>query len=330
MAKKTVGLDIGSKTITLYLEGSGVIASEAACIGIDPYSKEPVSYGNAALNAARTTPGSVTLVKPMFEGSVSDHDGLELILDGMLREAGISRPEIVLAVSSGSNDAERNAVAEILYGIGARLVEYVNMPSACVLGSKADLADDRALISLNIGGGVTDIGVVKGCVTRFEQTVKYGCGKLDAAVDKFIRRKFNVAPDEQALNEIRIKVGSVHPSFDAGSYKFRARDLITGLPVSLAVTSEQTRAAMLPVAEYIAKVTAALVKSLPEPISGEVKDRGLLISGGGALTGGMDELLREITGLPVTVSPHATDCIIEGIGVAVENRDVFGALIREL
>lgn len=307
-----------------------MVANESSTIAIDINTKEPVSFGSEALTIARRTPGSVKLVNPVFEGSVSDHDGLAMVLDEMFRAAAIQKPEIILALSSGSNEAERSALVEILLELGARSVEYINMPTACLLGSKADLGDERAVISLNIGAGATDIGVVKGCVTRYEQAVKYGCTKLDDAVESFIKREFNVAVDENTLFDIRKVVGSVHPSFDAGSFEFRGRDLVTGLPVALAITSEQTRKAMLPIAKYICGVVGAMVKSLPDKLAEEVRSRGLLISGGGALTGGMDELLKETTGLPVVTSPRVTDCIIEGIGVAIENRGVFNALIKDL
>ena len=330
MAKKCIGLDIGSNSVVIYLENKGVIANEPSRIALDINSKEPVAFGAEAKNIARRTPGSVLLVNPVFEGSISDYDDMALMLEDIFRGVGITKPEIVVALNSGINTAEKKALVDLLYGMGARDVGYISTPTACALSAKDEISDDRAFLSLNIGAGVTDLGLVKGFITKFEQTVRYGCVKLDAAVAAFIKREYNAAVDEDTLADIRVKVGSVHESFDMGSVDFIGRDLVTGLPVSLAITSAQTRKAMLPIAQYICKVADALYRGLPESYRKEVAERGFLISGGGALTGGMAELLNQVTGLPVTLIPNATTCIIDGIGVAIENRDVFGMLIQEL
>ena len=330
MAKKTIGLDIGSRNIVVYLEGEGIVVNESNRIALDINTKEPIAYGKEADSMARRTPGSVILMNPIFEGNISDRDGVIVVLDEIFHRLGINKPEIILALGAETHDAEKRALAVMLRELGARSVSYINKPTACALGSRMDLSDNRSMLSLNIGAGVTNVGLVKGCVTRYEQSVKYGCNKLDAAVAALIRRNSNAVTDEETLAEIRVRVGSVHPSFDEGEYVFTGRDCVTGLPVSLKIDSTQTREAMLPIAEYICKVVSALYDGLPDEVKADVRSRGLLISGGGALTGGMDALLEEQTGLPVTLSPRPTDCIIDGIGVAIENRDVFGLLIKEV
>ena len=330
MAKKAIGLDIGSKSITVYVQGEGVVYREANRIALDVTSKQQISYGDEALAIERRIPGSVVLTNPVFEGQISDHEGLRDMLESIFSELGIVKPDVLIALNRTAAEIEQDAIAELIYSIGAKNVEYINAPTACVLGSEEELGDTRSLITVDVGAGITDIGLVKGCVTKFEQSIKYGCAKLDAAVAALIRREFNAAVDEDVLAEIRKKTGSVHPSSDGEDVSFPARDVITGLPVTCTVTSAQTREAMFPIAQYICAVVSQLVKELPEAAAAEVAERGLLISGGGALTAGFDTLLVETTGLPVRVSPRATDCIIQGVGVVIENRAIFESLINEL
>lgn len=330
MAVKKVGIDIGSQSIAVYLEGKGVILREPSQIALDINTKQPISYGREAVALSRRTPGSVVLTSPVFEGSVTDYESMGLILNSMFRGNGLSKSEIVLSLNSSINEAERRALAQTFFEAGAKAVSCVDIPTACLLGSGEPLSDDRATISLDIGAGVTEVGLVKGCVTKFSQVVKYGCAKLDSTISALIKKQYNAGVDEPTLRMIREKVGSVHPSFDEGSVEFTARDLITGLPVTLTISSRETMDAMLPVAKYISAFTAALCKSLPDPVKDEVADRGILLSGGGALTGGMDTLVHEATGMPVRICPAATESVINGIGTVIENQKVFGVLLKEI
>lgn len=330
MAKRTLGLDIGSRYVSVYLEGRGVIATESNRIALDVNTKEAVAYGNEAESMARRTPGSVLLINPLFEGNISDHDGMVMVLDEIFSGIGISKPDIILALGTETHDAEKRTLGTMLAELGARSVSYINKPTACALGSELDLADNRSMITLNIGAGITNVGLIKGCVTRFEQAVRYGCNKLDAAVAAYIKRELSATVDEDTLAGIRRKVGSVHSSCDMGETRFSGRDAVTGLPVTMSITSEETRVIMLPIANYICKVVSALYNGLPGEVRADIEKRGILLSGGGALTGGIDALLRESTGLPVTVSSAPLDCVINGIGIAIENRNVFDLLIKEL
>ena len=330
MANKKVGIDIGSRSIGVYLEGRGVILREPTQIALDINTKEPISYGQEAIGLSRRTPGSVIMTSPVFEGSITDYPSMGLILDSMFRANGLVKSDMVISLNSAVNDAEKRAVAQMFFEAGAKSLSCLDIPTACVLGSGESLSDNRATISLDIGAGVTEVGLVKGCVTKFSQVVKYGCAKLDASIAALIKKKYNAGADEATLRMIREKVGSVHPSFDAGEVSFSARDLVTGLPVTLSISSAETAEAMEPIAKYIAAFTAALCKSLPDGVKEEVTERGILISGGGALTGGMDTLVSEATGMPVRVSKAATDCVIRGIGTVIENMNVFGVLLKEI
>lgn len=330
MAIKKVGIDIGSQSIAVYLQGKGVILREPTQIALDINTKKPLSYGREAVTLSRRTPGSVLMTSPVFEGSVTDYESMGLILDSMFRGNGLAKSEIIVSLNSSINDAEKRAIAQMFFETGAKAVSCLDIPTACVLGSGESLSDDRATISLDIGAGVTEVGLVKGCVTKFSQVVKYGCAKLDATIATLIKKNYNAGVDEPTLRMIREKVGSVHSSFDAGSVEFTARDLVTGLPVTLSISSAETMEAMLPVAKYIAAFTAALCKSLPEAVKAEVAERGILLSGGGALTGGMDVLVAETTGISTRVSGAATECVINGIGTVIENANVFGVLLKEI
>ena len=331
MAKKvTIGLDIGSSTISVYVEGKGIAAVESNRVAIDLNTKEPVSYGREGEIIARRTPGYVKLVNPMFEGRVSDHEMLEMVLDEMFRELGLDRPEVIISISSSLNEAEINALMMILANVGVRGISTVKLPTACALGSDIDVADNRAFISLNIGAGLSDIGIVKSCVTRFEQTVNYGCNKFDSAVNAFIKHEYNVAVNEDMLADIRAKIGSVHESRDKGKYQFKGRDLVTGLPTEHEITSAMTRRAMGSIANYICRVVSAVVDGVDKELADDVRQRGIIVSGAGALIAGIDVLLRETTGLPVAISAHPTDCVINGIGNIIENRKVFDVLLNEI
>ncbi|MDD6266147.1 MAG: rod shape-determining protein [Clostridia bacterium] len=324
---KSIGIDLGSK-ITAYMQGEGIIFREPSCIALDINTMESVAYGSDAVALYERLPGCFSLIETVFEGRITDYEKAAELISVLFKKYGISKYDLVLAISNEINEAEMRALVDIFTLTKVRSIGFVDIPTACVLGSNEPLDDNRALLSVNIGSGLTEIGLVKGCRTKYVHTVKYGCAKLDNAIASYFRKNDSVNISTDEIRNIRENVGSVHANADRPDISVRAIDSITGLPMKITVSSEMTRNAMLPVCEYIVKCCDALLKALPENIRNEVMSRGVLLSGGGALTGGLDELFREKLNIPVTVSPAALECSIEGLGLIIENKDTFISLVK--
>lgn len=325
---KTVGIDLGSK-ITVYVEGEGIVMREPSCIALDSNSMESVAFGSEALSLNSRMPGCFNIVDTVFEGRITDYEKIAELISALFASNSLLKNDILFAISSEINEAEARALCDLLESAKARSIGFVDIPTTCILGSNEELSDERAVISVNIGSGLTEIGLVKGCVTKFVHTVKYGCGRFDTAITNYLKRKESVNISPETAKMIRETLGSVHSSANFEPIDVRGFDTVTGLPLTIEVTTADTCEALIPIVDYIIKCVEALVKALPATIKADIVARGIILSGGGALTGGMEELFTERLNLPVKVSPNALDCCIEGLGLIIENKDIFADLIKD-
>lgn len=325
---KTVGIDLGSK-ITVYVEGEGVVIREPSCIALDCNTMESVAFGSEAAALHARMPGCFSLVETVFEGRITDYEKITELITVLFSKYGLSRNDVVFAVSSEINEAEARALCELLETTKARRIGFVDIPGTCVLGSGEELSDDRAVISVNIGSGSTEIGLVKGCVTKFVHTVKYGCRRFDTAIINYLKRRENVNISPETACMVRERAGTLYTTDDRTPIDVRGFDTVTGLPLTIEVTPADTRDAMMPVADYIVKCVEALVKALPTAIKADIASRGIILSGGGALTGGIETLFEKRLNLPVKTAKNPVEATIDGLGLIIENKDVFEELIRD-
>lgn len=325
---KTLGINLGSNITSVYVQGEGVTAREPNAVAVDTYSHEVLAIGQDAINIYNKTPGAVDLITHIYQGNVSDYERMYMIIESVIKKTGVRRPEVIFAVHGGHSSADVSAITEMLMEAGAKEVKCVDLPTVCVMGSGTALNDERELVLCDIGAANSEIGIVKGCATKFSRTVQYGCNKLDSAIITFVKNEYNAKITERMARSIRETVGSVHEGYNVGSYDFVGVDLITGLPCDLSINSSQTRQVMKPFADYLVANISAVIKKLPEAALIGAKERGILLTGGGALDGGIRTLIEETLEIPVQICANSTECAIEGLGMIIENRKIFDVLLR--
>ncbi len=326
---RTLGINLGSNVTTVYEEGSGIVVREPNAVAVDTYTQQTLAIGQEAINVYNKTPGAVDLITHIYQGNVSDYERMAMIVERVIKKTSIRRPEVIFACHGGQSSADVSAIVSMFTDSGAKNVKCVDLPTACIMGSGASLNDERELILCDIGAAKTEIGIVKGCVTKLSRTVQYGCNKLDQAIIAYIKNEYNASITDRMARSIRETVGSVHHSYSVGSYDFVGIDLVTGLPCDLTINSSQTMEIMNPFAVYLIANIAAVLNKLPESVLGNIKERGILLTGGGALDGGIKTLMEESLAIPVQICPNSTECAIEGLGMIIENRKVFDVLLRD-
>ncbi|MBQ4562737.1 MAG: rod shape-determining protein [Clostridia bacterium] len=326
---RTLGINLGSNVTTVYEAGNGIVVREPNAVAVDTYTQETLAIGQEAINIYNKTPGAVDLITHIYQGNVSDYERMAMIVELAINKTGIRRPEIIFACHGGQSRADISAIVEMFSDAGAKTVKCVDLPTVCVMGSGASLNNGKELLVCDIGAANAEIGIVKGCVTKFSRTLQYGCNKLDQAIMAYVKNEYNAAITERMACTIRETIGSVHPSYNIGNYDFVGVDLITGLPCDLTINSSQTVEIMQPFAVYLIANIAAILKKLPETILRNVKERGILLTGGGALDGGIKTLIEENLEIPVQICTNSTECAIEGLGMIIENRKIFDVLLRD-
>ncbi len=326
---KTLGINLGSNVTTVYVEGQGITVREPNAVAVDTYTQEHLAIGQEAINLYNKTPGAVDLITHIYQGNVSDYERMAMIVERAIKKTGVRRPEVIFASHGGQSSADVSAIVEMLHEAGVKDVKCVDLPTVCVMGSGAPLNDEKELLLCDIGAANSEIGIVKGCATKLSRTVQYGCNKLDQAIIAYIKNEYNASITERMARTIRETIGSVHPSYSVGGYDFVGIDLVTGLPCDLTINSIQTVEIMKPFAVYLVANISAILKKLPEPILNNVKDRGILLTGGGALDGGIKTLMEETLEIPVQICANSTECAIEGLGMIIENRKIFDVLLRD-
>ncbi len=326
---KTLGINLGSNVTTVYVEGQGVVAREPNAVAVDTYTQEHLAVGQEAINIYNKTPGAVDLITHIYQGNVSDYERMQMIVTRAIKKTGIRRPDIIFASHGGQSSADVSAIVEMLTEAGAKSIKCVDLPTVCVMGSGAPLNDEKELLICDIGAANSEIGIVKGCATKLSRTVPYGCNKLDQAIIAYIKNEYNASITERMARTIRETIGSVHSSYSVGGYDFVGIDLVTGLPCDLTINSAQTVEIMNPFAVYLVANIDAILKKLPQHILNNVKERGILLTGGGALDGGIKTLMENTLEIPVQICVNSTECAIEGLGMIIENRKIFDVLLRD-
>ncbi|MBR6513835.1 MAG: rod shape-determining protein [Clostridia bacterium] len=326
---RTLGINLGSNITTVYEGGKGIVVREPNAVAVDTYTQQTLAIGQEAINVYNKTPGAVDLITHIYQGNVSDYERMAMIVDLAIKKTGIRRPEIIFACHGGQSRSDISAIVEMFNDAGAKDVKCVDLPTVCVMGSGASLNDQKELLLCDIGAANAEIGIVKGCATKLSRTIPYGCNKLDQAIIAYVKNEYNASITERMARTIRETIGSVHPSYSVGNYDFVGIDLVTGLPCDLSISSTQSVEIMKPFADYLIANIAALIKKLPEPILNNIKERGILLTGGGALDGGIKTLMEETLEIPVQICANSTECAIEGLGMIIENRKVFDVLLRD-
>ena len=313
-----IGVDLGTANILVYLKGSGIVLREPSVVAIDRNTNKILAIGEEAKTMLGRTPGNIVAIRPLREGVIADYDMTQSMLENVIqRVAGKSlffKPRVVICIPSGVTTVEKRAVLEAAIQSGASKTYLVEEPIAAAMGAGLEISESRGAMVVDIGGGTTDIAVMSLGGVVVSDSLRVGGDKFDEAIVRFVKKEHNVLIGEPTAEEIKIKVATVFKGNRQAEIQVRGRDLVSGLPTTIKLTSEEIyRALQEPVATLVSCVRSVLEKTPPE-LSSDIIDRGIVLTGGGALLDGMAELLQAETGIVTIVADSPLECVAVGTG----------------
>ena len=313
-----IGVDLGTANILVYLKGSGIVLREPSVVAIDRNTNRILAIGEEAKTMLGRTPGNIVAIRPLREGVIADYDMTQSMLENVIqRVAGKSlffKPRVVICIPSGVTTVEKRAVLEAAIQSGASKTYLVEEPIAAAMGAGLEISESRGAMVVDIGGGTTDIAVMSLGGVVVSDSLRVGGDKFDEAIVRFVKKEHNVLIGEPTAEEIKIKVATVFKGNRQAEIQVRGRDLVSGLPTTIKLTSEEIyRALQEPVATLVSCVRSVLEKTPPE-LSSDIIDRGIVLTGGGALLDGMAELLQAETGIVTIVAENPLECVAVGTG----------------
>jgi rod shape-determining protein MreB len=330
-----VAIDLGTANTLVFVKGHGIVLSEPSVVAIDQKTEKVVAVGSAAKSMIGRTPANIVVTQPLKNGVIADFEVTEKMLAYFIREMRpnrrfrpyLLRPRVVVCVPSGVTGVELRAVKEATESAGARQAYTIEEPVAAAIGADMPVYEPRGSMIVDVGGGTTEVAVISlgGIVTK--TSVRVAGNEMDAAIAAHIQKEYQVSVGTQTAEQLKIELGSAFPVPDESAAGVRGRDLVTGLPKTIVITSEEIREAIsVPAATIVAAVTDTLDRTPPE-LASDIMDTGMVLAGGGALLRGLDERLREETGFPVHVTGEPLACVAIGSGRFLEEIDLYrGAL----
>jgi len=328
-----LAIDLGTANTLVYVKGKGIVLSEPSVVAVSTSHRAKnrvLAVGIEAKKMLGKTPGSIVAIRPMRDGVIADFEVTEAMLRHFIHKVHnrrtFVRPRIIIAVPSGITQVEKRAVRESAESAGAREVFLIEEPMAAAIGAGLPVGEPTGSMIVDIGGGTTDIAVISLCQPVVDYSLKVAGDKFDEAIVKHVRRKHNILIGERTAEELKINIGCAYPREEELTMEVRGRNLITGLPATIAVSStEMLEALEEPVAQIFEAVHSVLERTPPE-LMADISQRGIVLTGGGSLLYGLDRMLAAKVGIDVVVADDAVSCVAIGTGKALGMMDKFAAL----
>jgi len=313
-----IGIDLGTANTLVYVKDQGIVLREPSVVAVQAGTNKVLAVGDEAKRMLGRTPSNIVAVRPLKDGVIADFEVTEAMLRHFISKVHNGRvgakPRVVIAVPAGITEVEKRAVQESAMHAGAREVYLIEEPMAAAIGVGLPVQDPAGNMIIDIGGGTTEVAVISLSGIVFSRSLRVAGDELDKAIVQYMKRSYNLMVGERTAEEIKIKIGSAYPMEMETSTEVKGRDLVTGMPKTRMITSQEVREALLePISAIVDSVRVAL-ESCPPELSADLVDRGLVMAGGGALLRGLDKLLSEQTGLPVHIAEDPLSAVAEGTG----------------
>ena len=330
-----LAIDLGTANTLVYVKGEGIVLSEPSVVAVSTgnrYKNRVVAVGIEAKNMLGKTPGNIVAIRPMRDGVIADFEVTEAMLRHFIHKVHnrrtFVRPRIIIAVPSGITQVEKRAVRESAESAGAREVFLIEEPMAAAIGAGLPITEPTCNMIVDIGGGTTEVAVIslKGIV--YSRSVRVAGDKMDAAIIQYIKRKYNLLVGERSAETIKISIGNAYPdSQNLETIEVKGRDLASGIPKILSIDSEEIRIAISEQIDAIVETVKIALEQTPPELSADIVDRGIVLTGGGALLKNLDKLIREETSLPVTVTEDPLSTVALGSGKALDNLEILKDIV---
>lgn len=331
-----IGIDLGTASVLVYVKGKGIILREPSVVAIDKNTNRLLAVGEEARKMLGRTPGNIVAIRPLREGVISDYDVTEMMLKYFIdkvygkkrRWFKFLQPRIIVCVPSGVTEVEKRAVIDATNQAGARKTFTIEEPIAAAIGAGIDITKACGSMVVDIGGGTTDIAVISLGGTVVSTSIKVAGDKFDEAVVRYMRKKHNLMIGERTAEELKINVGTVYPRKEQLSMEIRGRNLVSGLPRNITVTSDEMLEALEEPAISIVEAVHSVLEKTPPELAADISDRGIVMTGGGSLVYGLDKLIQEKTGINVYIAEDAISCVAVGTGKALDSIEALEQSIR--
>ncbi len=323
MASSDIGIDLGTASILVYVKGKGVVLKEPSVVAYDRDTEQIMAIGEEARLMLGRTPGNIVAVRPLRQGVISDYKTTEKMLKYFIQKAvGKSffgrRPRISVCVPSGVTDVEKRAVEDATYQAGARDVYIIEEPVAAAIGAGIDISRPCGNMIVDIGGGTADIAVISLDGVVVSSSIKVAGDDFDDAIVRFMRKRHNLLIGERSAEEIKINIGTCYKRPENISMDIRGRNLVTGLPKTVTVSSDETEEALREVTSQIVDAVHSVLERTPPELAADIADRGIVLTGGGALLHGLEDLIEENTGITTMTAEEPLTAVAIGTGKYIE------------
>jgi len=324
---KNIGIDLGTANTLVYLKGKGIVVREPSVVAIDTKNNRILAVGEEAKKMIGRTPGNIVAIRPMKDGVIADFDVTQKMIEHFIKKAhnknSFSKPNVAICVPSGVTEVEKRAVEEAAERAGAKNAYLIEEPMAAAIGANLPVEEPTGSMIVDIGGGTTEVAIISlgGIVTS--KSIRVGGDELDESIVQFIKRQYNLMIGERTAEDVKIQIGAAHLKGKEEKMMIRGRDLISGLPKTLEITSIEIYEALKePVSTIIDAIKYTLEKTPPE-LAADIMEQGIVLAGGGALLEGLDRLVRMETGMPVAIAEDPLDCVVLGTGKTVEDIEML-------
>ena len=322
-----LAIDLGTANTLVYAKGRGIISSEPSVVAVDTVKHRVRAVGKEAKSMLGRTPGSITAVRPLRDGVIADFEIAEAMLRYFIQKAHnrstLLRPRIVISVPSGITEVEKRAVRESALSASAREVYLIEEPMAAAIGAGLPITEPSGNMIIDIGGGTTEVAIISLSGIVYANSVRVGGDKMDDAILNYVKRKYNLLIGERTAERIKIEIGSAYPSDEQKSMIVKGRDLVAGVPKTLEIHAEDIREALQEPVNAIIEATKIALERTPPELAADIADKGIVLSGGGALLQNLDILLREETGLPIMLAEDPFTAVVMGCGRCLDEVDLL-------
>ena len=322
LSSNDLGIDLGTATTLVYAKGKGIVLYEPSVIAIHKGSNSILAVGNEAKEMLGKTPASIVATRPLKDGVITDFEATEAMLRYFIRKAQgrrrFVRPRVVIAIASGITEAEKRAVKESAIEAGAREVYLIEQPMAAAIGAGLPVQTPGGNMVLDIGGGTSEVAVISLAGIVECQMIRIAGDEMNEAVIQHMKDKHNLMIGERTAEDVKIKIGSAFPQEEETTMNVKGRDLVTGLPKTLTISSQEVREALKPPVDAILKVVKETLERTPPELAADLVDKGIVLAGGGSCLKGLDKLIAEKTGLPVTMAEDPFTAVAVGAGKCLD------------
>ncbi len=328
MFKKDIGVDLGTANVLVHVRGRGIVLNEPSVVAIENQTKRVVAVGEEARRMLGRTPGNILAIRPLRDGVIADFEITEIMLKHFItRTIGkglLSQPRVAVCVPAGITSVEQKAVRQATEAAGAKQVYLIEEPKAAAIGAGLDITQPSGSMVVDIGGGTTDVAVLSLGDVVTASSIRMAGDKFDEAIIRYIKRNHNLLIGERTAEDIKIRVVSVQRGLRQEEMDVRGRDMMTGLPKTATIRTDDMVQALEESATAIVSAAKAVLEKTPPELAADIFDKGVILTGGGALLHGMDKLLLEELQVPVYIADDPMSCVARGTGSFLENIDKWG------